>query len=118
MAKTVHVFELSVEVEPFRPRVERRASFMSHIVVSAAAVAFRPMIAAAIAQLLQDLSRPPVEMGVDDPHGVYLGFGSDFASALDCYAERCVIRLQSIAHRSEATGSTPPLPQGQIDQIL
>src|SRR5579864_6882754 len=44
---------------------------MSHIVVSATAVRNRVRIATPLAQLLKDLSRPPVEMGVDNPHGVY-----------------------------------------------
>src|SRR3984885_2916225 len=78
MAEAIHVLELPVEIEPFRPGVDRWASIMSQITVSAAAVAFRARIAAALAELLEDVSRPPVEMGIDDPHGVYslgrLGF--------------------------------------------
>src|SRR6516164_9969240 len=71
MPEMIHIFELPVEVEPFRPGVQRRASLVSHVVVSTAAVAFRAGIAAARAKLLEDLSRPPVKMGVDDPHGIY-----------------------------------------------
>ena len=75
------MLELAVEIEPFRPGVDRWASRMSQITVSAAAVAFRARIAAALAKLLEDVSRPPVEMGIDDPH-VHFS-----------------IRFQSLAHR-------------------
>src|SRR5204863_2944629 len=70
MAKPIHMFELPVEIEPFRPGVERGTSLMSHIVVSAAVVAFCARVTVAPAKLLEDLSGPPVEMGIDDPHGV------------------------------------------------
>src|SRR5262249_49196173 len=66
--ETIHVLELPVEVEPFRPGVQRWASLMSHIVVPAAAVRFRMRIPAPFAKLLKDLPQPPVEMGVDDSH--------------------------------------------------
>src|SRR2546422_4528138 len=72
MAKPIHMFELPVEIEPFRPGVERGTSLMSHIVVSAAVVAFCARVTVAPAKLLEDLSGPPVEMGIDDPHGVAL----------------------------------------------
>src|SRR6266566_7797560 len=68
MAKPIHMFELPVEIEPFRPGVERGTSLMSHIVVSAAVVAFCTRVTIAPAKLLEDLSGPPVEMGIDDPH--------------------------------------------------
>jgi len=64
------MFELPVEIEPFRPGVQRGTSLMSHIVVPAAVVAFCARITVALAKLLEDLSRPPVEMGIDDSHGV------------------------------------------------
>src|SRR5437867_7293162 len=85
MARHVQVFDLAVEIAPFSPTVERPALRISHIIVSAAPIAFRPRIAAALAKLLEDLSRPPVEMGIDDPHGVYLD-RLGFAYALGCYA--------------------------------
>src|SRR5207247_5104647 len=68
MAKPIHMFELPVEIEPFRPGVERGTSLMSHIVVSAAVVAFCARVTVALAKPLEDLSGPPVEMGIDDPH--------------------------------------------------
>src|SRR5262245_364461 len=68
MAKPIQMLQLPVEVEPLSPRIDGRSSFVSQVVVSAAAVPFRTRKAAAHAKLLEDLSRPPVEMGIDDPH--------------------------------------------------
>src|SRR5215467_3202784 len=105
MPQTIHVLELPVEVEPLRPGVQRWAPLTSHIVVSAAAIRFGVRVAAPLAELLKDLFRPPVEMGVDDPHGfcrrsyhiLYFSlFGSD--------------------HQQPSTRSTPRTPLGQIQR--
>src|SRR5262249_19423891 len=68
MAKAIHVLELPVEIKPLCPRVERRPPFMAHVCVSAAGVAFRVWKTAPFAKLLKEISRPPMKMGVDDPH--------------------------------------------------
>src|SRR5438876_3160242 len=72
MTQAIHMFELPVEIKPFRPGIDRRTALMSEIVVSAAAVAFRARISAAFAKLFENLAGPPVKMGVDDTHAVYL----------------------------------------------
>src|SRR5690349_15857531 len=70
MAETIHVLELPVEIKPLCPRIERRPPLMSQVSVSAAGVAFRMRIAAPLAELLQEIPRPPMKMGVDDPHDI------------------------------------------------
>ena len=71
VAKAVHMFELLIEIEPFGPTVQRWAARLSYIIVAAAAIALRTRIGAALAKLLEDASRPPMEMRIDDPHSVY-----------------------------------------------
>src|SRR5262249_49121469 len=96
MAKTIHMFELTIEIEPFRPRVKRWASLMSDIVVSAASVAFRARIATAFTELLENLSRPPVEMRIDDAHDVSLSMRSA-ARAWPCFAASSSPRLDNLS---------------------
>ncbi len=70
VAKAIHVFELAIEVEPLGPAVERRAPLLPHIIIATAAVDLSRRIARAPAKAVEDFSRPPVEMGIDDTHGV------------------------------------------------
>ena len=70
VTKAVHMFELTIKIEPFGPAVERRTPLLAHIIVAAAAVDLRIRIAGAPAKPVEDFSRPPVEMGIDDTHGV------------------------------------------------
>src|SRR5215475_6195813 len=91
MAKTIHMFELAIQVEPFRPGVERRAPFMPDVSVSAAIVAFCPRMGRAFAKILEDLSRPPMEMGIDYPHAGFI-FSHSRVQALQSGAEICTLR--------------------------
>ena len=49
VAEPVHVFELAIEIEPFRPAVERWPAFFTDIVVTAARIALAEWIRVALA---------------------------------------------------------------------
>jgi hypothetical protein len=66
-----HVFKLLVEIEPLGPGVEvLTASAAAHVVVAATVVDPRLGEAATLAELVEDRTRPPVEVRVDDVHGL------------------------------------------------
>src|SRR5262249_37512223 len=71
VAEAVHVRELLVEVEPFLPAVEVGAALgAAPVVVAAARIRHRPRIALAPGERLENGWRPPVEVRIDDVHGI------------------------------------------------
>ncbi len=76
VAQARHVFELPVEIEPLGPGVEMAAAVLpAKIAVAALVVDVRPGEILALAQLVENRSRPPMEMRVDDMHGALLPDG-------------------------------------------
>src|ERR1017187_3473641 len=111
------MFELPVEIEPFGPGVERRAPLMSDIIVTTAAIAFAQRVAGAPAHRVKDRSRPPMKMGIDDPHEIYpcAGLGSRLvcAAMLTCRSmicQRTACRLEAL--RCAAPSKKSPASSG------
>src|SRR5579862_5545163 len=76
MAEARHIFELLVEIEPFRPGIEMLAAVRAtQIIVAAAVVRARSREISALAQLVENRPRPPVEMRIDNVHGALLPIG-------------------------------------------
>ena len=71
VAEAVHVFELLVEIEPLGPGVEMLAGLgPAHVVVAAALVDPSLGEILALAELFENRAGPPMEMRVDDMHGM------------------------------------------------
>src|SRR6185369_12431331 len=84
MAEAVHVFELLVEIEPLGPAVEMLAAVgAASVVVATARVDAGARVVPALAKLVENGSRPPMEMRVDDVHGGCPGARADNGLSLE-----------------------------------